>query len=106
MSKKNGTGPFGEGTASAVRDAARSGDPERATSPERPKRRAFVAKYKLRILQETDEALASGAEGGVGEVLRREGLYSSHLTTCRRERDAGHLAGLNPKTWGRKPHPN
>jgi len=94
MSKKNGTAPPGEGTASAVREAARSGDAERATSPDRPKRRTFVAKYKLRILQETDEALASGEEGGVGEVLRREGLYSSHLTTWRRERDEGQLAGL------------
>jgi hypothetical protein len=78
MSNKNGTAPPREGTASAGRVAARSGDPERATSPERPKRQTFIAKYKLRILQETDEALASGAEGGVGEVLRREGLYSSH----------------------------
>src|SRR5688500_16812473 len=94
MSKKNGTAPPREGTASAVREATRSGDPERATSPERPKRRTFVAKYKLRILQETDEALASGEEGGVGEVLRREGLYSSHLTTWRREREEGQLAGL------------
>ena len=106
MSKKNGTAPPGEGTASAVREAARSGDPERATSPDRPKRRTFVAKYKLRILQETDEALASGEEGGVGEVLRREGLYSSHLTTWRRERDEGQLAGLTPKKRGRKPQHN
>jgi len=103
MSKKNGTASPREGTASAVREATRSGDPERATSPERPKRRTFVAKYKLRILQETDEALASGEEGGVGEVLRREGLYSSHLTTWRRERDEGQLAGLTPKKRGRKP---
>ena len=106
MSKKNGTTPPREGTASAVREATRSGDPERATSPERPKRRTFVAKYKLRILQETDEALASGEEGGVGEVLRREGLYSSHLTTWRRERDEGQLAGLTPKKRGRKPQHN
>jgi transposase len=106
MSKKNGAASPGEGTASAVREAARSGDPERATSPERPKRRTFVAKYKLRILQETDEALASGEEGGVGEVLRREGLYSSHLTTWRRERDEGQLAGLTPKKRGRKPQHN
>lgn len=73
MSNKRGTAPPREGTASAVRVAARSRDPERATSPERPKRRTFTAQYKLRVLQETDEALASGAEGGVGEVLRREG---------------------------------
>lgn len=105
MSKKNGAAPLGEGTASAVREAARSGDPERATSPERPKRRTFAAEYKLRILQETDEVLTSGEDGGVGEVLRREGLYSSHLTKWRHERAEGQLAGLTPKRRGRKPHP-
>lgn len=103
MSKKNGTAPPREGTASAVREAARSGDPESATSPERPRRRTFAAQYKLRILQETDEALASGEDGGVGEVLRREGLYSSHLTKWRQERAEGLRAGLTPKKRGRKP---
>jgi transposase-like protein len=100
--KKNDASPPREGTASAVREAARSGVPERATSPERPKRRAFAAEYKLRIVREADAALASGVEGAVGELLRREGLYSSHLTTWRRERDAGELAALTPKKRGRK----
>jgi transposase-like protein len=106
MSKKNGTAPPREGTASAVREAARAGDPERATSPERPKRRTFAAEYKLRVVREADAALASGVEGAVGELLRREGLYSSHLTTWRRERDEGQLAGLTPKKRGRKPQQN
>lgn len=100
--KKNDASPPREGTASAVREAARSGVPERATSPERPKRRAFRAEYKLRIVREADAALASGEEGAVGELLRREGLYSSHLTSWRRERDAGELAALAPKKRGRK----
>jgi transposase-like protein len=100
--KKSAAAPPPEGTASAVRQAARSGVPERATSPERPKRRAFSAEYKLRVVREADAALASGVEGAVGELLRREGLYSSHLTTWRRERDAGELAGLTPKKRGRK----
>src|SRR5215470_19837402 len=100
--KKNETSSLREGTASAVREAARSGVPERATSPERPKRRAFTAEYKLRIVREADAAVASGVEGAVGELLRREGLYSSHLATWRRERDAGELAGLTPKKRGRK----
>lgn len=100
--KKNDASSPREGTASAVREAARSGVPERATSPERPKRRAFTAEYKLRIVREADAALASGVEGAVGELLRREGLYSSHLTVWRRERDAGELAGLTPKQRGRK----
>ena len=106
MSKKNGTAPPREGTASAVREAARTGDPERATSPERPKRRTFTAEYKLRVVREADAALASGVEGAVGELLRREGLYSSHLTTWRRERGEGQLAGLTPKKRGRKPQQN
>jgi len=100
--KKSAAAAPREGTASAVREAARSGVPERATSPERPKRRAFTAEYKLRVVREADAALASGVEGAVGELLRREGLYSSHLTTWRRERDAGELAGLTPKKRGRK----
>lgn len=104
--KKNGAASPREGTASAVREAARSGVPERATSPERPKRRTFTAEYKLRVVREADAALASGVEGAVGELLRREGLYSSHLTTWRRERDAGELAGLTPKKRGRKARKN
>jgi transposase-like protein len=104
--KKNGVTPPREGTASAVREAARSGVPERATSPDRPKRRTFTAEYKLRVVREADAALASGVEGAVGELLRREGLYSSHLTTWRRERDAGELAGLTPKKRGRKSRKN
>jgi hypothetical protein len=80
MSVKKSTGaPPREGTASAIREVARSGVPERATSPEHPKRRAFTAEYKLRIVREADDAAASGVEGAVGELLRGEGLYSSHL---------------------------
>jgi len=41
--------------------------------------------------------------GQMGELLRREGLYSSHLSTWRRQRDEGGLAGLTPKRRGRKP---
>ena len=104
--KKSGGAPPREGTASAVREAARSGVPERATSPERPKRRKFTAEYKLRVVREADEALASGGETLVGALLRREGLYSSYLTAWRRERDDGELAGLTPKKRGRKPQKN
>jgi transposase-like protein len=62
----------------------------------------FTAEYKLRIVREADEALASGGESLVGALLRREGLYSSYLTAWRRERDEGELAGLTPKKRGRK----
>src|SRR6185295_15262276 len=100
--KKNGVASPREGTASAVREEARAGVPERATSPERPKRRTFAAEYKLRIVREADAALASDEEDTVGALLRREGLYSSYLTSWRRERDAGELAGVTPKKRGPK----
>jgi transposase len=106
MSKKNGVASPREGTATAVREAARSGVPESPTTPARPKRRAFTAEYKLRIVREADAAVGSGEEGAVGELLRREGLYSSHLAVWRRERDAGELAGLTARKRGRKSSKN
>jgi transposase len=63
------------------------------------KRRRFSAEYKLRILEEVD---ACHEPGQIGALLRREGLYSSHLTTWRRQRAEGQLAGLSPKRRGRK----
>jgi transposase len=68
--------------------------------PEKAIRRRFTAAYKLQILEEADRCKEAGA---LGELLRREGLYSSHLTTWRRQRDAGALSGLEPKRRGRKP---
>ena len=67
--------------------------------PEKARRRRFEAAYKLRILEEADR---STGPGEVGELLRREGLYSSHLTTWRRQRDEGPLVGLEPKRRGRR----
>jgi transposase-like protein len=65
-----------------------------AMSPrsDQPRRRSFTAKYKLDILTEYDAA--TPAERGV--LLRREGLYSSHLSEWRKARDSGALAGLTP----------
>lgn len=62
-----------------------------------PKRRSFTAKYKLRILDETDRAADTG---GVSSILRREGLYSSALTDWRRARAAGTLGALQPRHRG------
>ncbi len=59
---------------------------------DQPRRRSFTAKYKLDILTEYDAA--TPAERGV--LLRREGLYSSHLSEWRKARDSGALAGLTP----------
>jgi transposase len=68
--------------------------------PEKPVRRRFTADDKLRILREADGCTQLGQ---LGALLRREGLYSSHLSTWRRQRDAGTLAGLTPQRRGRKP---
>jgi transposase len=63
------------------------------------KRRRFTAEYKRRILAAADQAKGSG---GIGALLRREGLYSSLLATWRRERDAGVLQALAPQKRGPK----
>jgi transposase-like protein len=68
-------------------DATRRPDPE---VPERARRRSFTAKYKLEVLAAYDAA----PDGEKGAVLRREGLYSSHITGWRNARDVGALAGL------------
>ena len=67
--------------------------------PEKPVRRRFSTEYKVRILTEADKCVKMGQ---LGELLRREGLYSSLLSTWRAQRDAGMLAGLAPKRRGRK----
>jgi hypothetical protein len=71
-------------------------DPE---VPERAKRRRFSAGYKLAILDELDQASEPGAKGA---ILRREGLYTSHIVEWRRARDAGALEALG-RSRGRKP---
>ena len=65
-------------------------------------RRRFTAEYKQRILQEAD---AGTQHGEVGALLRREGLYSSHLNTWRQQRARGELQGLRPAKRGRKADP-
>jgi transposase-like protein len=65
-------------------------------------RRRFTAAYKQRILQEVDAATQPGA---VGALLRREGLYSSHLSTWRHQRAQGELQGLTPAKRGRRADP-
>jgi len=68
-------------------DGTQRPDPE---VPERARRRTFTATYKLEVLAAYDAA----PDGEKGAVLRREGLYSSHIVEWRRARDAGALAGL------------
>jgi transposase-like protein len=71
-------------------------DPE---VPEKRLRRKFTAKYKLRILSEADTCTQPGQ---MGTLLRREGLYSSNLTTWRQQREKGILQAMTPKKRGRK----
>jgi transposase len=66
------------------------------------KRKRFTAGEKLRILREVDACQGSGE---VGALLRREGIYSSYLTTWRKQREAGELDGLSPHKRGPKPDP-
>ena len=66
-------------------------------------RRRFTAEYKLRILTEADQAKGAG---GIGALLRREGLYSSLLTDWRRERNAANLQAFAPQKRGPKSQDN
>lgn len=66
-------------------------------------RRAWPAQYKLEILNEIDVAKATGELGAVGEICRREGLYSSLISEWRAQRDAGALVALTDKPAGRPP---
>jgi len=84
------------GKAGAIPQAVPRANPEVVA---RPRRRTFTAEYKQRILNEADAARFSGS---IGALLRREGLYSSHLVTWRRERDAGILDALTPRKRGPK----
>jgi transposase-like protein len=64
------------------------------------KRRVFTGEYKQRILAEADKAKEES--GGIGALLRREGLYSSHLVTWRQERAEGIRHALTPQKRGPK----
>lgn len=68
---------------------------------EKPVRRRFTAEYKRAVLKEAESCQA----GELGALLRREGLYSSHLTAWRRQRERGELEALSPKKRGRKAKP-
>jgi transposase len=81
---------------------AGSGPPPDPELVERPKRRRFSAEYKLQVVREAD---ACSQPGEIGALLRREGLYSSHLVEWRRARDAGALEALERSPGRRKPDP-
>lgn len=106
--------PTGESSLSVVPPAASPSTDDQGAEPaprpsvqpsevvERASRRRFSAEYKLRILR---EAASAKSRGEVGALLRREGLYSSHLTMWRAQAERGELAGLKPKRRGPKATP-
>ena len=83
-------------TPSAGDGQAQVPDPEVVP---RAERRQFGGAYKLRILEEVDRCTECGQ---IGALLRREGLYSSHLSKWRQQRAAGQLQALSPQKRGRK----
>ena len=119
--KQNGFASANAGWPGAERREAERSDAERSGAPGHPaasspaparpnpevvadaRRRTFSLDYKLRILKEAE---ALKAVGGIAALLRREGLYSSHLTTWRQEREAGMRQALTPKSRGPKQKPD
>ena len=92
----------GAGGSTGARSPGAGGVPDPEVVP-RATRRRFGAAYKLRIVEQAD---ACTQPGEIGALLRREGLYSSLLTTWRRARDEGQLEALSPKRRGPKPDPD
>jgi transposase len=90
--RRNGGPAVGAGAASVP-------NPEVAG---KPTRRRFTTEYKLRVLRESE---SQNQPGAIGALLRREGLYSTHLSAWRRQRDRGALEALKALRRGRKPEP-
>jgi transposase-like protein len=86
-------------TMERAHDEAMDGEPN---LPDRPRRRRFSAAYKLSLLEKYDRCVGDGDKGA---LLRREGLYSSHIVEWRRARDAGALVGLTGKPRKDRPAP-
>lgn len=79
-------------------DTTAFGDGVVTPRADRPKRRTFTAEYKAQIVAEYDAA----DHGERGVILRREGLYSSHITEWRKAAQAGAAAALGPKSKDRR----
>ena len=116
MTKRNNTAPVetpeprdgersepsrGAGGSTGARGRGAGGVPDPEVVP-RATRRRFSAAYKLRIVEEADGCTKPGE---IGALVRREGLYTSHLSSWRRARDQGQLEALSPRRRGPKPDP-
>lgn len=82
------------------RDLGVSGASLETTPPK--KRRRFTASEKLRLIKAAEVALASGERGALEALLRKEGIYSSHLSSWRQQLGARGAVGLAPQKPGRK----
>lgn len=100
MSHNESVGPSLNGH-STTEQAEQISKPDPEVVP-KAERRKFTAEYKLGILAEAD---ASTKPGQIGALLRREGLYRSHLDKWRKQRREGTLQALAPQKRGRKPDP-
>ena len=91
------------GTQAGEAPRGEVGQDRPAPDPEvvaKPIRRQFTVEYRLRIVEEADRCTRPGE---VGRLLRREGLYTSHLAAWRKARRSGSLQGLTPNNRGAKP---
>jgi transposase-like protein len=87
-------------TTASLLARAHDGGVDELDPAARPRRRSFTAEYKARIVDEYDALPAGSTERGA--LLRREGLYTSHISEWRKARDAGARDGLAPKTKARR----
>jgi transposase-like protein len=90
---------MGKGTVNLILASDKSSGRPDPEVPEKRPRRKFTARYKLEVLKKAD---ACTQPGELGALLRKEGLYSSNLTTWKRQRDQGVLDAMSPKKRGRK----
>jgi transposase len=81
-------------TSAALKERVQNGAVSVDDPAPKPKRRRFSAEYKLSVLEEYERMTE---DGGKGAMLRREGLYSSHIVEWQRAREVGALSGLTPK---------
>lgn len=95
----NGTAPNELNGGQVTAESAGTPDPEVVAKAER---RHFTAGYKLRVLAEADACIKPGQ---IGALLRREGLYRSHLDKWRKQRREGTLQALSPQKRGPKRDP-
>ena len=105
MPKSNGTPTQASAAELDARDRERgvNGAAMQSTPKMKRQRRNFSAGEKLRIVRKADACLASGERGALGAMLRQEGVYSSQLSTWRRQLHAAGTSALSARKPGRKP---